>query len=128
MRELRVRRLFALWLPVGLYVAMIFWISSAMRPLPGMQYIPRIDKLYHFLEYAPLGWLLARALRGSSPKLSWALAAWGAVALAACVAGSDEFYQSFVPGKVSSLWDGLADAAGSAFGCAYFFSKRARTP
>lgn len=123
-----MKRFFSLWLPVALYVGFIFWVSSAYRPLPGARYIPRIDKLYHFLEYLPLGWLLARALRGSSPALSWMLVAWGAVVLAACVAGSDEFYQSFVPGKISSVWDALADVAGSAFGCSYFISRRARTP
>ena len=123
-----MKRFLSLWVPVALYVAMIFWVSSAVRPLPGMRFIPRIDKLYHFLEYAPLGWLLARALRGSSPRLSWALAAWAAVALAACVAGSDEFYQSFVPGKVSSAWDALADVAGSTLGCCYFISRTAKTP
>lgn len=121
-------RFLALWLPVVLYTALIFWVSSVVRPLPGARYIPRIDKLYHFLEYAPLGWLAARALHGSSPKLSWTLVAWGAVALAACVGGSDEYYQSFVPYKFSSVWDVVADTAGALTGCAYFISKRARTP
>ena len=119
---------FALWFPVALYVAFIFWLSSAPRVLPGARLIPRIDKLYHFLEYAPLGWMLARALRGSSPRLGWTVVAWAAAALAACVAGSDEFYQSFIDTRIASAWDALADLAGSVLGCSYFVSKSARTP
>ena len=123
-----MKRFLSLWLPVALYVGFIFWVSSVRRPIPLMRFFPRVDKLYHFMEYLPLGWLLARALRGSSPRLSWAIVVWGAVLLAACVGGSDEFYQSFVPGKVSSVWDAVADVAGASLGCSYFISKRARTP
>ena len=93
-----------------------------------MRDVPHIDKLYHFIEYLPLGWLAVRAFHGSWPKLSWPLVAFGAVMLAVCVATSDEYHQSFVPGKDSSAWDGLADTAGALTGCAYFISKRARTP
>lgn len=52
-----------LWLPVFVYMALIFHFSSESAPLPALTALVW-DKALHLTEYAGLGLLLCRALRG----------------------------------------------------------------
>jgi VanZ family protein len=79
------------------------------------------DKVEHLIEYAAGGFLAAGAF-GRSLRLR----PWIAGVLFGVLWGiSDEFHQSFVPGRDSSVWDLAADAVGAALGslaaCALFF-------
>lgn len=73
----------------------------------------------HFLVYAVLGALLAWAARRTGTPLGIALAA--GIAYAA----SDEWHQSWVPGRSSDVGDWIADALG--VGAGSWFAGR-RTP
>ena len=105
-----------LWIPVGLYTALIFWLSSAPRPIPPALRFPNVDKLLHILEYWPLGLLALRASGGSFEK--WPL--WKihlfAILWVLCTAAADEFYQRFTPMRISSAWDAAADGIGGIIG------------
>ncbi|HZT57540.1 MAG TPA: VanZ family protein [Pyrinomonadaceae bacterium] len=73
-----------------------------------------IRKTAHFTEYALLALLAARAFRTSArPSLSrrWWLASF---ALVAVVALLDEYHQSFVPSRTSSIYDSFLDMTGGA--------------
>src|SRR5207244_12301915 len=74
-------------------------------------------KCAHVSEYAILALLLWRALRsGSAPRAKISML-FGAVLLGCAVfAGSDEFHQSFVKSRTSSVRDVLLDIAGALFG------------
>lgn len=117
-----------LWAPVALYTALIFWVSSAYRPIPGIELFGQIDKLWHLAEYAPLGSLLMRAIRRSfhPVRQSHAWMAGGAYALAVGIL--DELTQSFVPMKRSSGMDVLFDVAGALIGQWLYGRRVARTP
>jgi VanZ family protein len=71
-----------------------------------------LRKLGHFTEYAILAWLTARALRTSSQ--AWLRTRWFWIALVfvICYALFDEFRQSFVPSRTSSIFDSLIDISG----------------
>lgn len=71
-----------------------------------------IRKAGHFVEYAILALLLARALLTSSRE--FLRTRWFAVTLlfVGLYALSDEFHQSFVPTRTSSIYDSLIDTAG----------------
>jgi VanZ family protein len=113
-RVWRLRRLLrgiSLFAPPLLDLALIFHLSSQSRPLP---FIPdrffAYDKVLHALEYAVLGALLARAAVGAGAGSR------GSVILAAA-AGSgygatDEWHQSFVPGRSCDPFDWMADTVG----------------
>jgi VanZ family protein len=106
-------RMVALWLPVLLYVGIIFTLSSQPHLQPPLHFV-NADKLMHLLEYGGLGVLLARALRGGMTVLRPARGAVVAIAIGAGIAATDEWYQSFVPGRQSSVYDALADTVGCA--------------
>ena len=72
-----------------------------------------VRKSAHLTEYFILGWLLLLAIRGPEHgwKLRWALLA---LLIAAGYSATDEWHQSFVPGRNSSAWDSLLDTTGAA--------------
>jgi len=72
------------------------------------------DKLLHGVEYAVLGVLLCRALRGE--RIAWRLCVVLAVVLASVYGASDEWHQGFVPERNSDVLDWITDTVGGALG------------
>ena len=127
------KRLIKYWLPVALWMAFIYWMSTdtfssentslfiepAIRlllptatPEQVNLYHAIIRKAAHVFEYFILGCLLFRAFRADSSK-SWSWQ-WPllAVVVLALWAGSDEFHQWFVPSRGASIKDVGIDVAG----------------
>jgi len=91
---------------------MIFGLSSmsSLPPPPG----GLTDKHAHFVTYGVLAALVVWGLTDRAPaRTTWAAAA-AAVALAALYGASDEWHQSFVPGREVSALDLAADTGGAA--------------
>jgi VanZ family protein len=106
-----------LWLPPAAYMLLVFYLSSQSRPMPIVtEHV--WDKLLHFAEYAALGALLFRALRGE--ELSWALAFVAAAVVTAAYGATDEWHQSFVPLRDASVRDWLTDLLGGAAGAGLY--------
>ena len=105
------------WVPVAVYAGLVFLLSSQPQPLPFLpKEIWSFDKLLHGVEYAVLGFLLARALRaGGLPAARIFL---GALVLASLYGASDELHQSFVPNRDCDPRDWAADTVGAAVGAA----------
>jgi VanZ family protein len=106
-------RALALWGPVVAYMALIFVLSAQPQaPLP-----PQLsDKHGHSLGYMGLAVTVARALGGgiaAGASLPTAAAAW---AIATGYGATDEWHQSFVPGRSADVRDWFADAAGAVIG------------
>jgi VanZ family protein len=99
------------WLPVLLYLTIIFFLSAQPSLTPPLQFA-NSDKLYHVGEYFGLGILLVRAIRASSPSMRVLNAALVALCLGIVVGTSDEMFQSTVPGRQSDAFDLMADTAG----------------
>jgi VanZ family protein len=98
------------WLLVGVYVVMIFALSSIPLLSPPVK-ATHADKAAHFAEYFGLGWLLFRALSRTAPGASRGTRFLVAVGLGAVVAAVDEVYQGTV-GRERSMTDWLADVTG----------------
>jgi VanZ family protein len=93
-------------------MGLIFAASSIpdLTSLPGNV----SDKTGHNIGYALLAALLVRALaRGQRSKVTARCALFAAV-LATAYGVTDEFHQSFVPGRSPDVQDVLADAEGAA--------------
>ena len=107
------------WLPVLVYVAVIFSLSAQPNLKPPLPF-PNSDKLLHLLEYGVLGLLLTRALRARLPARRPLAVAVVALALGSAVGAADETFQRSVPGRQSSAFDWAADTAGVALAQAAF--------
>jgi VanZ family protein len=103
------RRVLSLWGPVIGWMGLIFFASS--RSDTGA--IGRIpDWLTHGATYFVLGLLLLRALGGGLDRRLSPGAGLLALGLGAAYGASDEWHQSFVPGRDASVWDVAKDVAG----------------
>jgi VanZ family protein len=116
-----------LWIPPAAYMFVIFYLSAQSQPVPALvEYV--WDKLLHFVEYAGLGLLLCRALRGEG--LGWLAAIVASAVVAAAYGASDEWHQSFVPLRDASIRDWWTDVLGSSAGAALYrlLGARAQPP
>ena len=76
-----------------------------------------IDKLYHFIEYVILGGLMAQAFVKAKPSVVPSKFIWLVAAVISILYGaSDEWHQTFVPGRLATLADWVADVFGSIAG------------
>jgi VanZ family protein len=101
-------------------MAGIFWFS-AQSVLPGASLIPAwldYDWLHHGTAYAGLAMVVVRALAGGRRPAVGAATLAGAWTIAILYGVTDEWHQSFVPGRVADPRDLLADGVGAALGLA----------
>jgi VanZ family protein len=103
------------WIPAAAWAAAIFVLSS----FPGSAYpasdVPAADKIVHVFLYAPLAALAVLGLRRTI-ALGAAAAAVAGLLATSLYGLSDEFHQSFVPGRNSDWHDLVADALGALLG------------
>jgi VanZ family protein len=132
---LNFREIVKAWLPVVLWMALMFFGSTDLMSAeqtsrfvtPFLRWLqPGISadaiahvhflvrKTAHLTEYAMLAGLLFRALRGWIGRF-WLRAA-AAFAPTLAIAAADEFHQSFVPSRTPSLGDVFIDYAGAVVG------------
>jgi len=95
------------WGPAALWAAFLFFLSSRSH-LPGAGELPVNDKVAHGILYLILGGALAWAGRRVSLKHHQAIILLVGILFAL----SDEWHQSFVPGRSSAFGDLLADGGG----------------
>lgn len=127
-------RTLKLWLPVIMWMAMIFIFStdifagsntsSLFHPVISWL-IPSVTsdqldtihlfvrKFGHWTEYAILTFLLIRAVAKQFPQwpINWRCGC--SLALAVIYAASDEWHQSFVPSRSASVYDFMIDGFGA---------------
>jgi VanZ family protein len=100
-----------LWVPVGVYIAIIFTLSSIpnLRTPVG---VTNADKAAHFLEYGLFGLLMYRAARLTWSHRNAVIPFLLTVLVGLGVALCDELYQGTVPGRQKSATDAVADLIG----------------
>lgn len=100
----------SLWGPPALYALAIFGLSSLSAPPAPPQQLS--DKHVHALAFAGLALMLVRAL--ANARWSDVTVATGVQAAVVAIAygATDEWHQSFVPGRHAELLDLAADAVG----------------
>ncbi len=111
-----MKRILSYWLPPLAWMGMIF-VLSAQPDLPHApeQWVDTLlKKAGHAVVYGVLAWLYRRALRRhfSAGRASAALHA-ASVGLAVVYALTDEYHQTFVPGRNGNLLDVAIDGVGA---------------
>jgi len=101
------------WLPALIMMGLIYYFSS----IPSSEMInfgawdTLVKKSGHFFGYSILGLTYLRGLK----EISWCSCCW-ALLIVVLYALSDEYHQSFVPGRTSTLVDVGIDSLGAAAG------------
>jgi len=103
------------WGPSAVWAAVLF-LLSAWADAPEPSWFRGSDKVAHFCLYAVLGAALAWAGRRTWEDPPHVLL----VLLGSLYGASDEWHQSFVPGRDSSPWDWTADTVGVLVGYLVF--------
>lgn len=96
-------------LSLVLYCGLIFWLSS-QETLPTPLLFTNQDKLHHFAAYFVLGLFSWRSFRHTRQRPI--ILAIASITFGSLYGLSDEWHQSFVPGRNSSAADWLADTTG----------------
>jgi VanZ family protein len=100
------------WLPPLAWMGLIFFLSAQpdLPHAPGPWLDILLKKTGHALAFGILAWLYLWALRGRfSTTAAVRLVSAG---LAMLYAASDEYHQTFVPGRKGQLFDVGVDTAG----------------
>jgi VanZ family protein len=147
-----MRQFLKYWLPVLVWMAVIFGASADPESHEHSRHIFRpivlwlfpnlsdadfekihlvLRKCCHLTEYAILGLLVFRALSHSKtglPPWSWPRVG-GTLLIIFLYAASDEYHQSFVPGRTALFSDVCIDTGGAAIGLlAWWIFHCLRTP
>jgi len=106
-----LRRLIA-WAPVTAQLISIYYVSSVadLGPLPA----DLSDHSWHFIAYFVLGACFLWAFAGARWHAMTARAGAWAVVASSVYGATDEYHQSFVPGRTPDAADWLADTIGAA--------------
>ena len=111
---MKFHKVILLWLPVGFWCAVIFTLSS-IPTLPSPKIIWWdfvLKKSAHVIEYAILYYLFFRAFsKNFSLKKNFPIAVC-CLLFTVLYAFSDEFHQSFIPGRHMKLMDIGFDSLG----------------
>jgi VanZ family protein len=103
------------WLPVVFFMGFIFYMSGRRgEDLPSL--FAYQDIVFHLLIYALLGWSFGRALACEKEALSFFKIVCLCAVFGLLYGISDEYHQSFIPGRTSDIFDVMIDVAGSFMG------------
>ena len=117
-------RAWARWAALFAHSAAIFFASSRSSFPISVPAFPHADKVGHALVYAVWGALCAFALDGSARRLGAVTLILLSTAAGALYGASDEFHQSFVPGRDVDGLDLLADTVGACVGASIVVLRR----
>jgi VanZ family protein len=99
-------------MPVVVYAGLIFLLSSLSNFPEEIPSFSGFDKLVHFIEYYLFGFLIFRWLFNNKNLFLKRRALLMTIVIGICYGVSDEWHQSFVPGRSATVWDALCDAVG----------------
>lgn len=98
--------------PVFAYALLIFFLSSLSRFPESLPDFFGFDKIVHFTEYFIFGFLLSRWFSNITFSYIKSRAIIMTIIIGIFYALTDEWHQSFVPGRNSSIFDLIVDAIG----------------
>ncbi len=91
---------------------MIFFLSGISELPEEASFLHGIDKCAHFVEYYFFGFLIRRWLMNERSRSIRNSSLFFTIMIGICYALSDEWHQSYIPGRDSTNADVLSDALG----------------
>jgi len=112
--------------PMAVAMGTIFFLSHQPGDSLSLPEIPGMDKVAHMAAYGFLAATILVALSDRQKHTRPKRVLWLTVLFCVLYGISDEFHQSFIPGRSSSFFDVLADSGGAALTCALWYRWRKR--
>ena len=103
------KKVITLWLPLIIYLFLIFNFSTKSEPLPSTVSVS--TNYLHPIEFFILAFLVLRIFHAYNIKNKYILT----ILLVTLIGIADETVQSFIPGRTASLMDVLFDLIGALF-------------
>lgn len=104
-----------------LYCSFIFWVSS-QPSIPVDMIFPHQDKIHHMAGYFILGSLASRFFSNYVTKQSFVFIF--SLCFCSLYGVSDEWHQSFVPGREADVLDWVADTLGALISLTFLYSTK----
>jgi UDP-2,3-diacylglucosamine pyrophosphatase LpxH/VanZ family protein len=104
------------WILPLAVAATIVWLSAQSHYPGGIELPSPLDKCAHATVFGLLAWMLDLALQRNRPGLPLYRRHLFVLAFVAFFGATDEWHQSFVPGRSCEIGDWVADALGGALG------------
>lgn len=105
---------------IALTLLAFYWVAMVIGTHIPIEQFPYtfnwVDKVYHLLTYAVLAALIVNAFGFHGSVKIGSRAAIGLIVLLVLHGAVDELTQSFIPGRVPSMADWIADGIGGALG------------
>jgi hypothetical protein len=117
-------KIYARFIPMVCIMGIIFYLSHQPGDFVQLPQFPGSDKLAHATAYGFLAGTFLYSLQsfpGACNKKN--VAAIIVVALCVLFGLSDEYHQSFIPGRFVSFWDVVADGFGAFSVVGYWLMK-----
>lgn len=128
MKAKKLKKLIRFWGPPFIWVVVIFLFSTlSTKPVSKIYWREfAVKKSAHMVEYGILSLLLYRALINSGVKKKWSLVI--PIVFSLLYGISDEFHQSFVPGREPKVRDVVFDTIGSVLVILYIWKLLPKAP
>ena len=113
-------------IPLSVIMASIFLISHQPGDSLTLPKFWQADKLLHCIAYGGLGLAAMLSLSPEMRRTRIVMSAVTVVVFCMAYGISDEFHQTFIPGRFASIFDVMADTVGGigAVLCWYLFIER----
>ena len=109
------------WIPLIFWILLIFGLSSIPNISGEKLKLPSgSDKVVHFIEYMVFALLYYRGL-SHDRKVRKSFFVLLVLMTGFALAALDEYYQRYIPGRDSSVYDIMADLIGVLVGSAIYF-------
>ena len=112
--------------PLSLVMGTIFLMSHQPGDSISLPDLPGADKLAHMMVYGVLAGTVILALSENLKNTKPGMVLVFSVVFCFFYGLSDEFHQSFIPGRTASVYDLMADCAGAAMVSAFWVRWRKR--
>ncbi len=113
-------------IPMVLVMGVIFFLSHQPGDRLPLPHVPGADKVAHMIAYGTLAATVLFAFRDQQKSISpWRVMLF-TVVFCILYGISDEFHQSFIPGRSVSMYDVIADGVGATISCLLWTGWRKR--
>ena len=116
-------KFFAYQFPVIAWAIIILTVSSIPHLTSIRPSWTNFDKIAHFIEYGILGYLLTRAIGYRANRVVTKYIVILSIAICGILAGIDELHQNYIPGRLASSSDFIADISGIVFAQVIYYKK-----